>query len=176
MKYIEKQLKKLDGYLISMTRDTVKGNYELEVGIPRGWVYKSNDIIECEEVNKNDNGTLLKIKPKEEDVAIDDLFEFVNLIIETNAKIVEKEKEFNERMENYKKELEEQAKKFYEELDVIKEKSFVKFDKPKTANSVSEGDITDTANDSTKSKPGRPKRKKTVKSEVVDEKTTENDN
>ncbi|MFW6219421.1 MAG: hypothetical protein ACOC33_01005 [bacterium] len=163
VKQIQKTIEPLDGYLISMTRDTVNGYYVLEVGIPRGWVYKSNDIIECEEINKNDNGVLLKIKPKKEEVVIDDLFEFVNLIIQTNAKIVEKEKEFNDRMEKYKQDLEMQVKSFYDELDTIKEKSFTVFDKSEKnkEKKPQENTTEDTKVNTKKSKVGRPKTKKT---------------
>lgn len=170
-KIIHKLLSNLEGNLISIQRNTVDGWYELEVGIPNGWVYKTNDIIECETINKTDNGILLKIKPKDENVVIDDLIDFANLIIETNAKIVEKEREFNEKMNKYKKELEEQAKKFYDELDTIKENSFTKFDKPKKSISPSKT-TTVVENDQTKkteenidkkSGPGRPKGSKNVK-------------
>lgn len=170
-KAIQDKIEPLEGYLVSMTRNTKKGWYELEIGIPKAWVYKSNDIIKCEELNKSENGVLLKIVPKINDVVVDDLFDFVGLIVDVNAKIVEKEKEFNERMDSYKKELEEQAKKFYEELDSIKEISFTKFDKPTeeesktTENNKTKTSIEEKSQEEKKEKSrvGRPKGSKNTK-------------
>lgn len=124
MKTIESILEPITGYLFSITRDTLHGWYELEIGIPKGWVFNENKEIKCEVLNENENGKLIKISPKKHDIVVDDLIAFVELIIETNKKITEKEKEFADKMADMKKTLEEEAKQFYKELDELKENSF----------------------------------------------------
>lgn len=126
MKTINIALQPVEGYLISITRSTVNGWYELEVGIPKGWVFDENDEISCEILSELDKGNVVKISPKKADVLIDDLVTFVEVVIETNRKIADKEKEFTNRMEEMKGKLEEEAKKFFEELDELKQNSFKK--------------------------------------------------
>lgn len=124
MKPIELALEPVAGHLISITRDTLHGWYEIEIGLPSTWVFDENDEIACEVLSKNDSGKLIKISPKNEDVVIDDLITFVEIIIDTNKKIAEKEKQFTDRMQEMKGVLEKEAKKFYEELDELKINSF----------------------------------------------------
>jgi len=127
MKKIEQALQPINGYLILIERDTVNGWYQLKIGLPSSWVFDENDKITCEVVNENDEGKIIIISPKVKEVVIDDLIGFVGLIITTNKKIAQKEKEFNLKMENFKKDLEEQAKTFYDELDDLKSDSFKNF-------------------------------------------------
>jgi hypothetical protein len=124
MKTIEAALEPITGYLISISRDTINGWYELQVGIPNNWVFDENEEVKCEVISKADVGKLIKISPKDNDVVIDDLITFVEVIIETNKKIAEKEKQFTDKMEEMKSLLEKEAKKFYEELDELKDNSF----------------------------------------------------
>jgi hypothetical protein len=124
MKEIESILEPITGYLLSMTRNTQEGWYELQVGIPNTWVFTENNEISCEVINENESGKLLKIFPKNYDVCIDDLFQFVIIIIDTNRIIVEKEKEFAERMAERKRSLEKEANEFLKELDDLREISF----------------------------------------------------
>jgi hypothetical protein len=125
---IEEKLNAIEGYLLSIKRDTLNGWYELEIGLPKDWIYKGNDVINCEEITKSDKGVLLKVSPKELGIKIDDLITFVELIIDTNSQIVAKEREFTDKMEEVKKKLAEQAEVFYHELDDLREKSFGNFD------------------------------------------------
>jgi hypothetical protein len=124
MKTIDSALQPITGFLFSITRDTVNGWYEIEIGLPKGWVFDENDEIKCEILNKTDAGSLVKISPKKSDILIDDLVSFVEIIIQTNKRIAEKEKEFTDKMEEMKTALEKEARKFYEELDELKENSF----------------------------------------------------
>lgn len=125
MRALEKALKKLEGKLLSIKRNTMTGNYELEVGLPKTWVYKSNDSVETEVIIESEDGVLLLVRPIEESGAvIDDLIDFVNVIITTNERIARKEEEFNKKMEEAKKLLEDQVAEFYEELEGLKEESF----------------------------------------------------
>jgi hypothetical protein len=124
MKTIEAALHSITGYLLSVERDTVQGWYYLKVGIPKSWVFNENNKIGVEVITENDNGKLLKIYPKVGTIVIDDLIIFVEVIMETNKKIAEKEKQFTDRMEEMKGVLEKEAKKFYEELDELKVNSF----------------------------------------------------
>lgn len=124
MKIIEEALGNVDGYLISIKRDMMNGWYELEIGLPKKWVFDDNGVIKCEVLNQSDAGKLIKISPVNETVGIDDLIKFVEVIIETNNVIAEKEKEFTDKMEEMKSKLELEAKKYFKELDELKENSF----------------------------------------------------
>lgn len=124
MKPLETILEPITGYLFSITRNSLKGWYEIEIGIHKGWVFSENSEISCEIVEENDNGKLINIAPKNENVAIDDLVDFVKIIIETNEKIANKEQKFNERLKEMRENLEDEARKYYEEVDVLKESSF----------------------------------------------------
>lgn len=126
MKQIEQALKQTDGYIDSFIRNTQEGWWEIEVGLPINWVYDENSKIGCEVIFENEVGKLIKIFPKKKTVVIDDLINFVEIIIETNKKIAEKEKQFTEKMKEMKNKLEEEAKQFYQELDELKENSFKK--------------------------------------------------
>ena len=126
MSTVEELLSPISGYLFSIMRDTVNGWYVLEIGVPAKWVYKENEYIGCEIIEENEDGKLVKIFPKIEKIVLDDLINFVSIIIATNRRIAEKEAEFQEKMEQIKKELEKDASKFYEELDILKKSSFEK--------------------------------------------------
>ena len=63
MKTIEAILEPITGYLFSITRNTLKGWYEMEIGIPKGWVFTDNDEIKCHVVEENANGKLILIAP-----------------------------------------------------------------------------------------------------------------
>ena len=124
MGVIEDALKPVDGHLISMSRNPMKGWYEIEVGIYKSWVYDTNKDIDCEIIAEDDEGKLLKIFPKHGKVSADDLIRFVELIIETNERIADKEREFAVEMQKMKEMLEEKAKSFFCELDTLKDSSF----------------------------------------------------
>ena len=81
MKPIEKALNKLEGYLLSIERDVMKGHYELKVGIPKKWVYESTDKVECEVIHSTKEGDVVKVFALEDDIILDDLILFVNIII-----------------------------------------------------------------------------------------------
>ena len=132
MSTVEELLSPISGYLFSITRDTVNGWYVLEIGVPAKWVYKDNEYIGCEILDENEDGKLVKIYPKIEKIVLDDLINFVTIIIATNRRIAEKEAEFQEKMEQIKKELEKDASKFYEELDILKKSSFEKKEEDKS--------------------------------------------
>ena len=158
---IENALKPTNGYVLKMTRDTVKGCYELEVGIPNNWVYAENDDIKCEILNEFDTGKLVKISPNKNDIVVDDLFHFVEVIIITNEKIAKKEEEFKNKMNEMKNMLESEAKNFYAELDKLKENSFK--------------DLKDNkASTNTGKKRGRPPKNETTPKEPNDSETITN--
>lgn len=125
MGVIQDNLKSVEKYLTSISRNTMKGWYEIEVGVYSSWVFDSNKDIKCDVlVDDADKGKLLKISPKSDKITVDDLIRFVELIIETNERIAEKEKEFAKEMEKMKEILENKAKSFYDELDSLKDSSF----------------------------------------------------
>lgn len=124
MKTIDLALQPVTGYLISITRNTKNGWYELEMGIPKNWVYDETDEISCEILNESETGKLVNVAPKNDDILIDDLITFLKIIILTNEKIAEKQLEFESKMQEMKVSLEAEAKKFYKELDELRENSF----------------------------------------------------
>ena len=124
MKTIEAALESTNGYINSFTRNTIEGWWEIEIGLAKSWVYDENKKIGCEIIFENEVGKLIRIFPKKNDVVIDDLIEFVGIIIRTNKKIAEKEKQFTDKMQEMKGVLEKEAKRFYQELDELKENSF----------------------------------------------------
>ena len=116
----------IESNLLLMERNTEKGWFEFEIGIPANWVFDENRQITCEVINETDAGKLIRVAPKNKKITLDDLIRFVEIILETNQKIAEKEKEFTNSMEVMKAELEKKAKQYYEELDKLKEDSFKK--------------------------------------------------
>lgn len=125
MKVIESILEPTNGYINSFTRNTVEGWWEIEIGLPKAWVFSENNEISCEIIFENEFGKLVKIAPKKNSkVVIDDLIAFVGIIMETNKKIAQKELEFKKLMEEMRDGLEAKAKEFYKELDDLKETSF----------------------------------------------------
>ena len=127
MKTIDKILKEkgVDGYILTINRNPEFGYYELEVGIPKTWVYQKTDIIDFEVIAETEKNILLHIFPSQQDVVvIDDLIEFVSLIISTNEKILRMQQEFDDEMKKVKEVLENQAKEFYKKLEMVKDSSF----------------------------------------------------
>lgn len=126
MGIIANTLEPTDGYIMSFKRNTVDGWWEAEIGLPKNWVFNNSKNIKCEVLDESDIGKLVKISPQVNTVLIDDLISFIEIIMETNQKIAEKEKQFTDKMDEMKKLLEKEAKQFYEELDKLKENSFNK--------------------------------------------------
>jgi hypothetical protein len=126
MKEVEGILAPIEGYMLSIERDTINGWYFMKVGIPKNWVFDENNEIGYEILSEADEGKLLKIYPKKQTIVIDDLIAFVEIIINTNETIAAKEKEFADQMEEFKKNLEKKASNFYKELDELKDNSFKK--------------------------------------------------
>ena len=129
MKQLQKQLNKIDGYLMKIERNVMEGRYELTVGIPPKWVYKSTKNVECEELGKSEEGTLLKIYANKDSIVIDDLIEFVNIIIDTNQQIAKMQEEHQKAMEEATQKMVEQELAFGEEIDNLAETSFEKMKK-----------------------------------------------
>ena len=126
MKPVESALTPSNGYINSFTRNTQEGWWEIEVGLPASWVFDENSKIGCETTFDNEIGKLIRVFPKENDIVVDDLIDFIEVIISINEKIAEKEKQFTDKMQEMKSVLEQEAQKFYKELDELKENSFKK--------------------------------------------------
>lgn len=122
---IDNTLKPLDGYLISIVRDTINGWYEIKFGIPASWVYdESNKDVACIVENSTDKGILLKVHPKKENVTIDDLIQFLQNLMKVNIVIQKKQDEFKERMKEHKSVIQEETDKFCELIDNLKLNAF----------------------------------------------------
>lgn len=123
--FIDERLLPISDYLISIVRDTDNGWYTLKVGIPSTWEIKDSTSIGLKVTNETDVGKIIEIFPKKENVIIDDLIIFVEIIIKTNIEIVEMEKVFIEKIEGSKNELQKQIESFYDQLKKHKEKAFI---------------------------------------------------
>ena len=121
---VDKVLTKLDSYLYTIKRDTVKGWYVLEVGIPTSWTYKSTSKIECDEIGATEKMAMIKINPTEKDVLIDDLLLFATQIVSNNKKIEKMREDFENKMKEIKEKLAEEYEKFEDEIDEIEDGLF----------------------------------------------------
>jgi len=124
-------IKPIEGCLLSINRNTINGWYEIEIGIPENWIFDSNEHINCTVLNKSSVGVLLKIYPNNDTVTIDNLIDFVKIIIEINKKIEERENEFNESVNKLKLSLEKEREKYLNDTEKIKSdliKMFKKYD------------------------------------------------
>lgn len=121
MGVVQEALKPIEDYLISTTRNTIEGWYEIEIGIPSQWAISSNSIISCTIIEENEVGKYVKITPLSPEADIDRLYAFVELVIKVNEKISEKEALFEKRKQEMKKMFEDEALEFYKELDDMKE-------------------------------------------------------
>lgn len=128
MGQVSKAIEKLESYLYTIKRDTQKGWYVLEVGIPASWTYKSTDDVECEETGSTEKMAMIKINPSKEGVDIDDLIKFATKIVSTNKLIESKRKEFEKQMEEIKEKLAEQYENFDSEMENMQENLFDKND------------------------------------------------
>lgn len=123
---IESSLSPIDGYLLTLKRNTEYGWYELEVGIPAKWSYSENEYIGVEVLHETEEGKLIRVFPKNDDIIVDNLVEYVSVVLSTNKMIEEKEKEFQQKLEIMKEEMVRNASDFYKDLDNIKKTSFEK--------------------------------------------------
>ena len=117
---IEKKLNKISDYLISIEKNFETNGFELKCGIYNDWIYESNSYIGCDVIKETDKGTILKIYPLKNNVTIDQLIEFVNVIVATNKRILEKEKEYTNKINEIKE-------SFSKEIDELKKYSFNNF-------------------------------------------------
>ena len=124
MKPIEKALNKLEGYLLSIERDVMKGHYELKVGIPKKWVYESTDKVECEVIHSTKEGDVVKVFALEDDIIIDDLILFVNIIIDTNKQIAEMQEKHKLEKEKTIEKMEAEELAFSKEIEDMAKNSF----------------------------------------------------
>jgi len=122
--YIDDKLREFEGYLESFKRDTVRGVYVIRIGLPNNWVMSETYKIGYKIISESETGKLIEIYPKNDNVKIDELFNFCSILFKNNKKILEKEQEFLEKMESFKSSLEEETKKFYDELKKMKDNAF----------------------------------------------------
>ena len=124
MKVLDKALQKLDGYLISISRNTETTLYELKVGIPESWVYKENDDIGFEVELESEIGSIVIIFGKTDEIVLDDLIDYVNVIVDTNKKIADAEEAFNKKLEATKADMVKEIEDFRKGLEEMKNESF----------------------------------------------------
>jgi len=120
---LERILGKLDGYLMSISRNIETGKYELEVGFRKNWVFKSTEDINCDISIEGDSGLMVIISGKHDEVSVDDLVVYVNKVIETNQRITDMQAEFDKQLEDKKKEIENQILEFDEKIEKYKNSS-----------------------------------------------------
>jgi D-ribose pyranose/furanose isomerase RbsD len=124
MGVINDKLKPIYNYLITIDWNIEKEWLELTVGLPKEWEYKENKSINFEIINETDVGRVIKLIPKNNVVIIDDLVEYVEIVIRVNNEIEIKKQEFTKEMEEMKKTFQQKISDFYDTLDQEKKKSF----------------------------------------------------
>lgn len=123
-KVLDEALTKLDGYLISITRNTETSQYEIQVGIPKDWIYEENDMIGFDVDLENELGSVIKVYGKTTDIVIDDLIHYVNVIIDTNKRIAEMQEEFERKLEEEKEAIVKKVSDFQNQINQMKQQSF----------------------------------------------------
>lgn len=124
MKPLEKLFHKLEGKLSSIKRDTEIGRYTVEVAFPINWEYDENDDIAIEKLIETEEGVLLSLKPKSDTIVLDDLVEFINIIVETNEQLEEMKKKYDALLEEEKRILREKHENFKKEMENVKKERF----------------------------------------------------
>lgn len=125
MGLIQNKLKSVGTYLMSITRNSSEGWYEIEIGLPFSWVIKETNKISCEIVESNDKFKIVCVSPKKDsDIVVDDLIDFLSHVVETNQRVEDKKNELATFLEAEKAALEEKMKKYYDELETIRQSSF----------------------------------------------------
>ncbi len=124
MGVIQDKLKPIFNYLISIEWNIEKEWLELIIGLPKEWEYKENKSIKCESFDETDVGRYMRLSPKNETVVVDDLVDYVEIIIKVNNEIEQKQKEFAKEMEEMKLAFQQKITDFYDTLDQEKKKSF----------------------------------------------------
>lgn len=134
---IDVYFERVNNYLISIVNNTISGFYEFEVGIPNEWYMKSNSKVECELiVNVEDEGKIYKIAPKNSDVKISEIFEFIDKTIKTNIKIADMEKTFNDKVTSDKERIKNEVNEFYGKISKLREESFDKMDDDEAVDTI----------------------------------------
>lgn len=122
---VNKILSKLDSYLYTIKRDTVKGWYVLEVGVPSSWTYKSTSKINCEETGSTEKMCMIQINPNEDsDITIDELLVFAVQIVDNNKRIEKMREDFESKMLEIKEKLAEEYEKFEVEIEGVEDNLF----------------------------------------------------
>lgn len=124
MRTLENILRKLEGKLLSIERNTESGRYEMKIGLPSNWIFEENNDVEVDILTETENAVLLKLIPANDDIVIDDLIDYMNIVIDINEEIAKKEEEFNKRMEERKNELKAEAEMFFDQLEQLKRQKF----------------------------------------------------
>ena len=99
---INEKLEPIVSYLISINRNVENGWYELELGIYGSWIYSSDDRVDCVLINEFEQGKIIRLIPKNEDIIVDDLVTFASGLITFNEEIAERKRKLNEEIENLK--------------------------------------------------------------------------
>ena len=87
MKELESILHPISSNFVLLTRNPMRGWFELQIGIPNNWAFSANDEIDVEIINETEVGKVIKIFPKNDNLVVDDLVLFAEIIINTNKKI-----------------------------------------------------------------------------------------
>ena len=128
---LDESLKKIDGYLLSIERNTETSRYEIKVGIPKDWIYQENDRINFDILVESEIGTIIVLFGVTDDVVVDDLIEYVNIVISTNKRIVEMQEDFERKLEEAKEELVKEVSDFEDKIEEVKKQSFSSDDEQK---------------------------------------------
>ena len=116
-KPVSEKLKPIDGYVLRIERNTENGYYEVVVGIPINWEYITSKTIMSDLLNETENGKIYKVYSKDEDIVIDDLFDYISEIVKSNEQIEQIQRELEDELANKRKKLEAELAMIYETFE-----------------------------------------------------------
>jgi hypothetical protein len=117
MQSLDSVLKPLSNNLILIRKNLDNNQYEIEMGIPKDWIFEKNNNIDCEVLGENENGKLIKIMPLNEKVLIDNLIIFAEKIVMVNEEIEKQKVEFEKKMEETRITLINQFMEFHNDME-----------------------------------------------------------
>lgn len=131
MGVIQNELIDIDRFIMSITKNPENDTYEFQIGIPPKWEFSSNDNIDVEVITAVEQGSVLKLTTKDENITFDDFVEFIKLIVDVNIAIEEQNKELNEVLNKQKMEMEAIVSQKLTAIEKMKENAFKTFEKSK---------------------------------------------
>ncbi len=121
MGLIQDELQKIDGFLISISKNPDNDTYIFDVGFPKNWEFASNEFINVEKVNESDDGVWLKLTTESDSITFDEFVEYIKMVVEFNILIEGEKQKLEEELLKRKQEMEEMYKNKFIEIEQKKD-------------------------------------------------------